>query len=169
MTHTYSRGCFKLIFRKCHPVHPLPYAHTYSTYSRSLSRSSPLSRTSAPSNDTATSASATAPFSSASRLGYPPLPSLRRSLRLPSASFFHSFSCQSPPPAGSLCLPHYLLSYSNISRFITFLLCPPLFFLFFFFSIFILDCFFTFVPPNSATSFKTYIPANFYSHSFVSS
>lgn len=37
MTHTYSRGCFKLIFRKCLPILSLLYSHTCSIYSRSLS------------------------------------------------------------------------------------------------------------------------------------
>lgn len=43
MTHTYSHGCFKLIFRKCHPhTHPLPFVSQAQaetpTHEHSLSR-----------------------------------------------------------------------------------------------------------------------------------
>lgn len=56
MTHTYSRGCFKLIFRKCLPTYTSRSLSREYTHTRAhvdvLYRDRPPSRASAPSNDT---------------------------------------------------------------------------------------------------------------------
>lgn len=60
MTHTYTRGCFKLIFRKCLPIHtPYPRCRKHKQrhpHTNVLYRDCPPSRAFASSNDTTTPA-----------------------------------------------------------------------------------------------------------------
>lgn len=60
MTHTYTRGCFKLIFRKCLPIHtPYPPCRKHKQrhpHTNVLYRDCPPSRAFASSNDTTTPA-----------------------------------------------------------------------------------------------------------------
>lgn len=72
MTHTYSRGCFKLIFRKCLHVHTLfaRAAHIHKhTRTLDVCHDCPPSRASVLSNDTPPVPSAPF-FHNVSRLGY---------------------------------------------------------------------------------------------------
>lgn len=122
MTHTYSRGCFKLIFRKCLPIHLLlPYAREY-TRTRAhvdvLYRDRPPSRASAPSNDTDTRThpSPSRPPRSVSRCGYSPLPfsfSSVSALSRPVPFVFPHFPPTLHPSVSSSVAPLVYLSFSH--------------------------------------------------------
>lgn len=108
MTHTYSRGCFKLIFRKClylppphtHPRPSVPQAQAGApTHERSLSAIARASRAFASSNDTTT------------------LAPLLLFIPLPGLGYFSSPLSSYPFSSASSLLFHLFFSLHPLSRF----------------------------------------------------
>lgn len=137
MTHTYTRGCFKLIFRKCLPIHtPYPPCRKHKQrhpHTNVLYRDCPPSRAFASSNDTTTPAPFPLCSVSCTRIFFPSY------LSPFFACLFSSASSSFTPSYAFL----FILSHLSRLRFFSFfffllLLLPQFFFLF------LLPCIFLF-------------------------
>lgn len=138
MTHIYSRGCFKLIFRKCLPIHtfypPQAASTRRHTYTYVLYRDCPPSRAFASSRERSYNISATLAPSSLrsvfrtlipfSFLRFPPffsLPSLSFCFSRLNFSFLYFLSLSIL--CSSLCFFFFQLHFYNFSKFFKFYFC----------------------------------------------